>query len=215
MLKAAEKLNIKGIALPGFEDYKQLNEKHKLLNEVKSMFRVELYTRANISASSVKEAVKLVNKLRRKIDLICIKAFNKTLIDYALRDKRVDLILLEPYPNFKITASLFSLARQNDIAIELHLAHLLRAEGLPRSKLIGFYKLITAYSTKEDAPLILSSGAKNWYELRNFPALSSMSKVLGLSKEAILDSTINYPKKIISRNTFLKSSKLPCGVEVL
>jgi len=215
MLRVAEKLSIKGIALPGFEDYKQLSEKYKLLDEVKGRFRVELYTRANISTLSVKEAVKLVNKLRRKIDLICIKASHKTLVNYALRDKRVDLILLEPYPDFKITASLFSLARQNDIAIELHLAHLLRAEGLSRSKLIGFYKLITAYSTKENAPLILSSGAKNWYELRDFPALSSMSKVLGLSKEAVLNSTINYPKKIINRNMFLKSSKLPCGVEVL
>lgn len=214
VLKFALKLNIRGIAVTGFEDLERVNGNLSLLKKLEHEFGIELYSRADLSTSSGEELMRAVRKLRHKLDLVCVKLISKQLAYRAIKCQRVDSVVIPPLADLNLVFSLAPLAKENGVAFEINYAPLIRSNGQVRASIIGTYSVITHVVNKRKLPAILSSGAQRWYELRSFSGILAIGEVLGMDRHFIRDATVVCPKKLIERNRSRASEKLFSGVEV-
>lgn len=148
------------------------------------------------------ELVKIINvpfkELRKEIqkskEKIIVSGGDEKVNRLAVESKKVD-ILLSPELNSKkdsffvrksgLNQVLCKLAYENKVAIGFNFSNVLNSSGRERSKLIGRMAQNVKMCRKYKVKMIVSTFAKNKYELRSSDILKSFGKVIGMSPEDV------------------------------
>ncbi len=115
-----------------------------------------------IYAESTKE---LREKLRKAKGLIGVMSPFEEVNKYAVMRKKVDILL--DFPERRIDYVTVKLAKEKDVLIELSLSSILSTKGVKRVKIVDELRILFKVIKKFDTPFILTSGARDLYQLRH------------------------------------------------
>ena len=148
------------------------------------------------------ELVKIINvpfkELRKEIqkskEKIIVSGGDEKVNRLAVESKKVD-ILLSPELNSKkdsffvrksgLNQVLCKLAYENKVAIGFNFSEILNSKGKERSKILGRMVHNVKMCRKYKVKMIISTFAKDKYELRSLDALKSFGKVIGMSPDDV------------------------------
>ncbi|WNY24648.1 RNase P subunit p30 family protein [Methanolapillus millepedarum] len=170
-----------------------------------------------------------IQKSRKKADFLSVRSADEKMIRSAVESAHVDLINPisisirdKGYPNGNYNTAIgqinhivAKLAADNHVAFGFDLFPFLQTRGFRRSRLFaGVFDMIPILQ-KYDVPILISSGAKSVYDLRDSYELIAFGELLGLSQADAQKAVFEFPKKIIEeRQKILSGQKLSNGVEI-
>ncbi len=132
----------------------------------------------------------------KKFDIIVVHGGRAEINRSAVSDSRVD-ILAHPWLGRRdsgVDAVVAREAADNGVAIELCISYLLIQHQ--RLKIFSSLRRIKKLKDKYNFEILVTSGAKCKYDLRNKYEIASILYLLGLEEEDIKES-INLPEKLI------------------
>ncbi len=154
-----------------------------------------------IDAKSKKELKKKLNS-SRKFDIIVVHGGKAEINRAAVSDPRVD-ILAHPWLGRKdsgVDAVVAREAAENGVAIEFCLSYLLLQHQ--RLKILSNLRRIRRLKEKYNFRIVVTSGAKSRYELRNKHEIMSILHLLGFREEEIRECLL-VPEKIAQEKGIL------------
>ncbi|GCC10550.1 ribonuclease P protein component 3 [archaeon] len=134
----------------------------------------------------------------KKFDIIVVHGGRAEINRSAVSDTRVD-ILAHPWLGRRdsgVDAVVAREAADNGVAIELCISYLLIQHQ--RLKIFSSLRRIKKLKDKYNFEILVTSGAKCKYDLRNKYEIASILYLLGLEEEDIKES-INLPEKLIRK----------------
>lgn len=210
--KEAERLGYSDICFNySPEDF---NKKH--MEYLNNNFDLNIHSGICLKDLKPNKLDKLSRKFKNSADLIAVHGGDSSLNRAACENIRVD-ILFRPY--FKrhdcgINHVLAKEAHRNNVAIELSFVDILKTYHHRRAKMITNFKDIITLHRKFKFPLIISSYASSFYDLRRLNDIISVFKAIGLNEEEILKATNQVPIEILKFNENL-DNLIVLGVEKL
>ncbi len=132
----------------------------------------------------------------KKFDIIVVHGGRAEINRSAVSDSRVD-VLAHPWLGRRdsgVDAVVAREAADNGVAIELCISYLLIQHQ--RLKIFSSLRRIKKLKDKYNFEILVTSGAKCKYDLRNKYEIASILYLLGLEEEDIKES-INLPEKLI------------------
>ncbi len=146
--------------------------------------------------------LKLLKKLRMEYDLLLVSGGELRLNRLAVETSEVD-ILAHPEQGKKEDSGmnhvLAKLAAKNSVAIEVNFREALSSDSLRRSLVLSHMRTNVRLAKKYEAPLIISSGATVWHELRDPKFLVSFGNLLGLELHEAKRALSKVPREMIER----------------
>lgn len=150
-----------------------------------------------LQAENWGELKKKINQNREKADVLVFRGGDEELNRKAASDSRID-ILLHPEKDRKdsgINHVIAKEAAENQVAIGFDFRQLEKSDKI-RSHILKHWRRNLILCKKFKAPYIITTGAKEKYQLRSPRDLASIIKSIGFNgKKAISD----YPEKILER----------------
>jgi len=125
--------------------------------------------------------------------IIGVKSSEISVLREAISRKKVD-ILLDSAQN-RIDYVALKLASEKDVAIELSFSKFLGVKGTRRMRLFERAEDLISMAKKLSTPLILSSAASNFFEMRSIQQIEDFFRFLG----ADFDSCLANARRIIRR----------------
>jgi len=148
-----------------------------------------------IVANSIKE---LKNKLReQKANFIVLKSNNYNVTKIACQKALVDAINA-----IKVNDVIAKFASATKVSLLIDFNLLLRSKGNRRSKLIAGLSKSCEIAERKGMPIIIGSGARNFYELKALSNLLAFSKFLGIKE---YKKPLYYPQSEIIRREEAKA----------
>jgi|GEM_PF-363709 ribonuclease P/MRP protein subunit RPP1 len=125
--------------------------------------------------------------------IIGVKSSEISVLREAISRKKVD-ILLDSVQN-RIDYVALKLASEKDVAVELSFSKFLGVKGTKRMRLFEHAGDVISMAKKLSTPLVLSSAASNFFEMRSLRQIEDFFRFLG----ADFDSCLANVRKIIRR----------------
>ncbi len=156
---------------------------------------VEAFTRITIEASSAREAVEAVRKVRGLYDIVAVKPKGVEAARFAARDGRVDVVTLTPGMARYMDRSEARLIQLGGGVIEIPLNQVLErgARGLRAAAIIA--RRASAY----DTPFTISTCATSVYEMWHPRSLQGLLVSLGVPENHALLAVSGYPISVLRR----------------
>ncbi len=177
---------------------------------------VDVVRRLNLMPRSVKELKKSLAKLRRRYELIAVYPSNQQLLAAAIKDSRVDLLPAISLLDLEVRASHLAEAARHEIRLELEVASILRMEGETRIKLLAGLSRLIRLAFNSGMPIVVSSGARDPFELCGFNSLAALAWLAGIPLESIKQCVYREPRHLVEVNRRkLRQPLLPKGVELV
>ena len=131
---------------------------------------------------SISNQEKFIRKMKKYSDFILLQANNNELSKDLIRKELIDGL----YLSFKerrslISEGVVSLLSQNNIPVLIPFEPLLEQVGYVRSHIIRRMKNEVKLFKDKNVPIVITSGASSYWDLRAPRELMSFGKVLGLS----------------------------------
>jgi RNase P/RNase MRP subunit p30 len=180
---------------------------------VKACFQecgLETFTRVDLACSNRHELLKLLRRYRNQYDVISVTCLNQNVSAVACRDRRVDIILIDPRSrNVKFT---HTLARLLHGALELNLSSALDGQFETIGRMMK-----QAYVAREHSvDVVLSSGCNSPLMIRNPLQLMAFGLSVGLKEEQARNGISAVPSNILALNSQRRSpSYIEDGVRVI
>lgn len=178
---------------------------------------LDLISRVDLTPKSAKDLLSILNKIRRKFEVIAVCCGTRDIAIQAAKDRRVDLLLpsKDPRRHF-FGASEARLASEKSACLEISLSPLIYSEGPSRIRLMRILRREVSVARKFGVPIVLSSGASEPYMLRRPGDYASLGYLIGLDLESANRSLSETPRNIIERNRRKLSPSYVCpGVYVV
>lgn len=169
----------------------------KELKEKKKQFPGE---KIGIYLKPKKPQIKFSNQLYLEADIIAVSSQNEAVIRSAVSNPKIDLVFSVPssvgkdalhYRRSNFNEIFVNLAKQNKVRYAIDFSQLLENEGIARAKLWG-REAQNIRLCRRKIPIIISSFAKNPWQMRNPKDLAAIVVLLGLNekqaKKAISDN---------------------------
>lgn len=169
-----------------------------------------------IQSSNTHDLQKKITRLRNKTNVLMVQGGNLKINRSSCENIKVD-ILSRPYYQRRdpgINHVLSKEAFKNNVTIEICLNDLLRSRHSLRSKLIAHFRDIINLKRKFNFPLLITSGADSFYDLRNPRDIIALFKCLDMSEEEILTAISHQPQSILKYNLDRKNTVVD-GVKVI
>ena len=186
-----------------FQKQLELLKNLKNLNlELEEDLDIHIHTGVEIIPQNQNDLKKQIQKFRNKCDVILVHGGDLKINRAATEDPRVD-ILCHPYRNqydAGINHILAVKALENRVAIELNLKYFLSNRPNQRYRVLNQFRSILKLKRKYNFPLIITSGARSYFDLRNPVDLMAMTKCFGMTSEEAYESISSVPLEIIRRN---------------
>lgn len=219
VLKSAETMEFDGIGLSHkYEKKKLLNEYLEKMDELSKDTDINLIRCCTIEPGTPDGLKKELGKVRQKVDLVAVDGGNFDINKKAVRDRRVDILL---HPEYKRKDSgmdhkTAKMAAENEVAIGFVLHDLHQTYGKVRSHVMSHIKKTTELCEKYGADFVVTSGARDIYELRGARDMASLLKVIGVGTSKAMDSVSSVPRRIVEENRKKLGGKIKKeGVEKL
>ncbi len=208
-----------GFHLIGLQSSPQnFEEEHSSLQELCTRQNIDLVSRVDVKPKSQGDLIRLLRRLRRKFEVICVLCESKEVARQAAKDHRVDLI---NFPNIDFHRNYFDraeaeLASKSSTALELDLRPLLLSSGPSRVKLLSGLRREAAIALEFQVPIVISSAASDEWLLRKPREMAVLAELFGLSETQALNAVSINPQEMVTRNREkLCESYIAPGIRVL
>lgn len=201
IVKMASDMGFKYIGIADFNknNIDTIKDVKKLFND----YGLDMVSRIDLSPNNVEELKRDLRFLRNKIEIIAVFCGNLSVARFAARDGRVDILMFS-YTDWKsnfFDVSEAKLAVENEAAYEINIANLIRCPNVnERIKMMRIISENIRIALKYNVPVIISSGAKNVFELREPRAMASIATLLGISEFDALRCLSDIPLNLITNN---------------
>jgi len=153
-------------------------------------------SRVDLSANSRAELLRLLRRYRALYDILAVKCVNQVVASVACRDRRVDVIFLDPAnPRVKFGHQLASMLRG---ALELNVVSTFLGET--RREIFSTVAKEVAVATEHGSRVVLSSGCFSPAMVRSPMQVSAIAASIGLSMEQRRLGVCDLPLSIIQQN---------------
>ncbi len=178
--------------------------------------QIDVVRRLNLMPRSTKELKKSLAKLRRRYELISVYPLSQQLLAASIKDSRIDLLSAVALLDLEVRASHLAEAARHEIRLEVEVASILRAEGEERIKLLAELSRLIKLALISGMPIVVSSGAKNPFELCGYNSLAALAWLAGIPAEHIKECIYKEPRRLVEINRRkLLQPPLPKGVELV
>jgi RNase P/RNase MRP subunit p30 len=173
-----------------------------VLRTICSDVKVDFASRVDLVPKTRDQLMRLLRKLRRKFEVICVACENKEIARQAAKDRRVDLL---SFPSLDYRGRFFDwaeaeLASNSLAALELDVEPLLILEGSERVRLLSILRREVAIANQYHVPVVVSSGVGTEMQLRKPREVAAFVSLLGLDEASALDTVSVNPSAIVRRN---------------
>jgi RNase P/RNase MRP subunit p30 len=178
---------------------------------------VHLYSRADLSGSSLNALRKRIVQVRKQSIVVAVPLTGITINNWAAEEPRVDLITLTTNDReHTLRSSTASLAADNHKALEVQILPLLSSVGLDRSRAIKILRENVDLAVGAGMQIVISTNASRPLQLRSPAALRYIGRVLDLD-DAYLEHAVNQvPEEIVRRNSRkLENGFIASGLEIV
>jgi len=198
LVEFIDRLGINGICLADFSQ-KTINDFAKLKDELGN-YNAEIFSRADFSTKSTISLKQALGRIRGNIDVVGVEYPNRNALSFAARDSRVDIVVINPENAKMFRRTAAKLAAKNNTAVEISLRWIISTHGFLRINILGKFRKVVEETVSANAPLLLSSGAINKYQLRAPRELIALAKLLDIDETEAKEALSDVPKQIIDRN---------------
>lgn len=217
-IELSEKFGFSGICIAKqFE--KNFSEFSESVKKLSSKTKIEVFIGAEISENIKRNAV---NALKFSDFIIANCRDEKTKIE-ASKCWEVDILYQNintknhmDQKNSGVDSTIATLLSERGIALEINFSEFLNSYGSIRAKKIGKVRQNILIARKYKTPIIITSGAKDIYEMRTPRELISFGKILGLNDHEVKDALERTPLRLIEKSNSRKDpKKILKGLEIL
>jgi len=203
--RMAHKLGISGIATP-----------NQFEAPMKTLEQIRIYKRTDIKGRGLSSIRRQIDNTRKNSTILALEIGKIETINWAVDDKRIDLLTLTPSGDNPLRPTTATLAKEARIALEVHIAPLLQTSGFNRSKILKIYREAIGTAMDNDMMVVLTSGATAPIELRSPVAMVHIGILLGMEKQFAERAIDEFPSGIIQNNLEkMDSGYITTGVRVL
>jgi RNase P/RNase MRP subunit p30 len=177
---------------------------------------ITIYRRASLIGKGINSLRKQIERVRKKAPIVAVQVGSIDLTNWAVEDRRVDLLTLNPSKNHRLRETTACLAANSLTSLEIQIAPLLDSSGLHRSKILKTYREAVTTAIDAGMGVVLSSGATHPMGLRSPLAMMHIGMLLGIDRPLIEKAVHELPSHIIERNLKRMSSDfVSLGVEII
>jgi ribonuclease P/MRP protein subunit RPP1 len=193
-----------------------------MIGDFKRMFNehgIDMVSRVDLSPQNVNDLKSDLRFYRGKVEVISVFCSNIHVARFAARDSRVDILNFS-FSNWKsnfFDVSEAKLAAKGNSTLEINIADMLRCSNTgERISTLRIMSENVRLALKYGVPVIVSSGAKNVFEMRDPRAMASIMTLFGVSEFDALQFVSSNPLILIERNRMKLSGEMVCkGVRLL
>ncbi len=213
--KAAE-LGYGLIAVPALPETRQ--EEVTWLQSACNEVGIDFVSRVNLRPRSQNELLRLLRKVRRRFEIVCVSCESKEVARQAAKDRRVDLL---NFPSLDWRRRFFDraeaeLASGGLAGLEVDVKPILVLEGRARVKLLSCLRQEVAVAKEFYVPIVLSSGAGEPLLLRMPREMAALAGLFGLAEAEAVAAVSRVPADLVQRNRLkLESGFVAPGIRVV
>ncbi len=183
VVSTAKRIGYSGICL--IEKYASLDKFNKIKKMANNVDYLKIITGIEIDADGVKEMKRMVSKASKLTNFIVVSGGKYKINRAATEDNRVSLL---SHPEYKRSDSgvdhiMAKFATRNNVAIEINFHEILETFRKVRSFVFSHMKENIELAQKFNTPVVITSGARSKWDMRDPRELSSIGQILGLSLE--------------------------------
>ncbi len=191
---------ILGFSGLGFADFTTKDSLKKL--KALSNLPLRAYSRGNLNFDSVTKNKKILNQLRKYVDIVAVACLNRRVSVWAARNTDVDMLYFPDIKMYKqVDKSLVGLVYSSENAVEISVRPILLSKGLRRSNTIGILRKTAEIIIRGQVSLVLTSDAHNKFELRSPRALTSLAYLLDIPHEKAVEAISKNPLKVLEHRS--------------
>lgn len=196
IVETAKRLGYSGIGL--VEKYANLDSFRKIQEKAKLTKEIRIIPGILVEADGVKEFKRAVLKAKKYSNFIVVSGGEYKINRAASEDTRVSIL---SHPEYKRSDSgidhvIAKFAAENRVAIEMNFHEIMETFRKIRSFVLGHMRLNLELAKKYGAPVIITSGARCRWDMRDPRELAAIGQVLGMSLEESMCSVSETPKNI-------------------
>lgn len=164
--------------------------------------KVDFASRVNLTPKNRDNLMRLLRKLRRQFEVVCVVCESKEVARQAAKDRRVDLL---SFPSIDYRDRFFDwaeaeLASNSLAALELDVKPLLTLEGSAQVRLLSNMRREVSIAKEFHVSVVVSSGVGTEMLLRKPREVAAFVSLLGLDEVSALDAVSTNPLTIVRRN---------------
>jgi RNase P/RNase MRP subunit p30 len=167
-----------------------------------SEVEVSFVSRVDLVPKTRDQLMRLLRRLRRKFEVVCVVCENKEVARQAAKDRRVDLLSFQSldYRGRFFDWAEAELASSSLSSLEVDVKPLLLLEGSARVRLLSTLRREVSIARKFHVPVVVSSGVGTEMLLRKPREIAAFLSLLGLDEASALDAVSANPLAIVVRN---------------
>lgn len=197
VIETAKRLGYSGICL--IEKYANLDRFKKIRDMTKSVEGLRIITGIEVEADGVKELKRMLSKAKNFSNLIIISGGEYKINRAASEDSRVSIL---SHPEYRRSDSgvdhiIARFASENNVAIEINFHEILETFRKVRSYVLNHMRLNIQLAKKFGTHVVINSGARTKWDMRDPRELAAIGQILGMSLEDSMKSVSEIPKNII------------------
>ncbi len=203
VVETAKEFGFSGIAVTHEYTHKEgLNSYLGKIDSLGSGADIDIIRSCVLDPDSTKEMKKQLGGVRQRVEIVCVNGGNFEVNKAAVQDSRVDILL---HPEYKrkdpgMDHKTARMASENSVAIGFVFHDLHQTYGKVRAHVLNHMKKSLELCEKYGVDFIVTSGARNRYELRGGRDLASLVKVLDVDASEAISSVTKTPSSIVSEN---------------
>ena len=185
MLALLKKLHYNVIAVEGLKERVISNE-----------MNIRILRRVTLEASNENEAKRKLRGIKQRYDIVALKPRSYGVARLAARDSRVDLIPVDEDTLRYVDLSEIRLLKGSRGAFEFSLSTLYRNRY--NARFVGVLQKKLRLLIRYDAPMVISSGARNIYELWHPKQVIGLLMLYGVDEYKALEAISFTPLKVLN-----------------
>ncbi|MBU3897211.1 MAG: hypothetical protein KJ697_04790 [Nanoarchaeota archaeon] len=214
--KFAEHLGYSGIAIcDKFESLEKLRHLKEQISKIETA--VEIYTGVKIYVEDPAELRKIIDKIREEVEIIIVAGGKYAINRAACENPKVDILAHPEADRFDngLDEVCLNEARKNNVAIQINFSEILYKYRRSRSVTIGNMIKNARICKELKVPIIVCSGARSIWDMRDPRKLVATANVIGLELENSFTCVSLVPQQLIENNKKkLTGTKITEGVEI-
>lgn len=196
IVETAKRLGYSGIGL--VEKYANLDRFKKIEEKAKSVKDLKVILGIEVEVDGVKELKRAVMKAKKYSNFVVVYGGEYKINRAAAEDSHVSVL---SHPEYKRSDSgvdhiIAKFAAENGVAIEINFHEVLETFRKIRSFVLGHMRLNVELARKYGTPVIITSGARSKWDMRDPRELAAIGQVLGMSLEESMSSVSEITRKI-------------------
>jgi len=154
-------------------------------------------SRVDLRPKHRNELLRSLREVRSSFDIVAVECGTRQVATVAFRDRRVDLVFFRPDRPRSIFGA--STPRSTRRLVEFNVTDLLGDDLSIGSDLRRAFDLVS-YVQRRHLPMVISSGAANWWRMRGPRDMAAVVSMMGLEAEQAIDAVSRIPLSVARKS---------------